>query len=72
MKYTAENPPQCYFSFGIDEGIGYWCVYWQGQPICNYKRTRAEAEAAARQMKVKPAAIWHAGAFQPLTEEPTA
>ena len=71
-NYTDENPPRCYLSMGTNDGRQQWTVIYQGMPICNYKPTRAEAEAAARQMKVKPAAIWHAGAFQPLTEEPRA
>ena len=69
--WTDKNPPKVYLSYGInDENRETWMLIYQGVPLCNYKFTRAEAEAAARQMKVSPEAIWDsvAGQFQPLTE----
>lgn len=62
--HTADNPPRCYLS----TSQGRWTVVYQGMPLCADKQTRAEAEAAARQMKAAPAAIWNGdtGQFQPL------
>jgi len=70
VNYTAEKPPRCYLSVGTNDGRQQWTVIYQGMPLCAYKATRAEVEAAAHQMKVSPAAIWNAnaGQFQSITE----
>ena len=54
QTYTPENPPACYLS--TSEGL--WRLIYQGMPLCADTPERARAEACARQMKVKPAALW--------------
>lgn len=61
--------PQIYLVYVLgDNGRARWSAVYQGMPICAEKDTRAEAENAAEQMKIKPAAIWvsHLGLFQSL------
>ncbi len=61
--------PRVYLTYRLDDnGRARWSVIYQGMPICAEKDTRAEAEKAAEQMKIKPAAVWvsHLGLFQSL------
>ena len=51
-------PPRCYLS----KSEGKYRVIVQGQPICNDKATKAEALAAARDMKVQCSVLaWDGG-----------
>ena len=59
------NTPSCYLS-RTPSG---WSLIYQESPLCDYKKTRAEAEAVARQFKVQPSPhFWNgsAGQFEPL------
>lgn len=66
MKYTEEKQPECYLS----TSGGMWRLIYQGMPICADTPDRTRAESCARQMKVKPAAVWNGdkGQFENIGE----
>lgn len=62
------NTHTCYLTRYNSRDAIVWSVIVNALPICADKVTRAEAEAAAVQMNVKPTAIWDGGTgkFYPL------
>ena len=55
MKLKLEKDPEVYLS-----GSGTkWTIIYQGSPLCDYKKTPAEALEVAKQFKLQPhTAFW--------------